>query len=76
MYIKTLTVYIEKVSRIKYIVSRNMIVTSSYRSGNTAAQIDFVLFRKSLRKLVIDVKVIPGEEVTLQHQLLVCDMKN
>ena len=26
-------------------------------------------------KLVIDVKVIPGEEVALQHQLLVCDMR-
>ena len=47
----------------------------TYRSGNTATQIDFVLFRKSLRKLVMDVKDIPGEEVALQHQLLVCDMK-
>ena len=41
----------------------------TYRSGNTATQIDFMLFRKSLRKLVMDVKVIPGEEVALQHQL-------
>ena len=40
---------------------------------NTAIQKDFVLFRKSMRKLVMDVKVIPGEEVVLQHQLLVCD---
>ena len=46
----------------------------TYRSGNTATQIDFMLFQKSLRKLVMDVKVIPGEEVALQHQLLVCDM--
>ena len=46
----------------------------TYRSGNTATQIDFVLFGKSLHKLVMDVKVIPGEEVALQHQLLVCDM--
>ena len=46
----------------------------TYRSGNTATQIDFMLFRKSLRKLVMDVKVIPGEEAALQHQLLVCDM--
>ena len=45
-----------------------------YRSGNTATQIDLVLFRKSLRKLVMDVKVIPVEVVALQHQLLVCDM--
>ena len=28
-----------------------------------------------MRKLVTDVKVIPGEEVALQNQLLVCDMK-
>ena len=35
----------------------------TYRSGNTATQKDFMLFRKSLRKLVMDVKVIPGEEV-------------
>ena len=26
-------------------------------------------------KLVTDVQVIPGEEVALQHQLLVCDMR-
>ena len=37
----------------------------TYRSGNTATQIDFVLFRKSLRKLVMDMKAIPGEEVAL-----------
>ena len=28
-----------------------------------------------MRKLVTDVKVIPGEEVALQHQLLVCNMR-
>ena len=46
----------------------------TYRSGNIATKIDFVLFRKSLHKFVMDVKVIPGEEVALQHQLLVSDM--
>ena len=35
-------------------VSRNVTVTSSH----TATQIDFKLFRKSLHKLVINVKVI------------------
>ena len=44
------------------------------RSANTATQIDFVLFQKSLRKLVMNVKVVPGVEVSLQHHLLVCDM--
>ena len=43
--------------------------------GNTATQTDFILFRRTMRKLVTDVKVIPCEEVALQHQLLVCDMR-
>ena len=40
-----------------------------------ATQIDFILFPRAMRKLVTDVKVIPGKGVALQHQLLVCDMK-
>ena len=47
----------------------------TYKPGNIATQIDFILFRRTMRKLVTDVKVIPGEEVALQHQLLVCDMR-
>ena len=47
----------------------------TYKSGNIATQRDFILFRRTMRKLVTDVKVIPGEEVALQHQLLVCDMR-
>ena len=47
----------------------------TYKSGNAATQIDFILFPRAMRKLVTDVKVIPGEEVALQRQLLVCDMK-
>ena len=41
----------------------------TYESGNIATQIEFILFRRTMRKLVTDVKVIPGEEVALQHQL-------
>ena len=44
-----------------------------YMSGNAATQIYFI--PRAMRKLVPDVKVIPGEEVALQHQLLVCDMR-
>ena len=33
------------------------------------------MFRKRMRKFVTDVKVIPGQEVAPQHQLLVCDMQ-
>ena len=47
----------------------------TYKSGNIATQIDFILFRRTMHKLVTDAKVIPGEEVALQHQLLVCDMR-
>ena len=47
----------------------------TYKSGNIATQRDFILFRRTMRKLVTGVKVIPGEEVALQHQLLVCDMR-
>ena len=47
----------------------------TYKSGNAATQIDFILFPRAMRKLVTDVKVIPCEEVALQHQLLVCDMR-
>ena len=46
----------------------------TYKSGNAATQIDFILFPRAMLNLVTDVKVIPGEEVDLQHQLLVCDM--
>ena len=60
--------------QLQYAIKKRESHLITYRSGNTATQIDFMLFRKSLRKLVMDVKVIPGEEVALQHQLLVCDM--
>ena len=36
-----------------------------YKSGNIAKQIDFILFHRTMHKLVTDVKVIPGEEVAL-----------
>ena len=47
----------------------------TYKSRNAAKQIDYILFARTMRKLVTDVKVIPGEEVALQHQLLVCNMR-
>ena len=45
----------------------------TYKSGNAATQIDFILYPRRMRRLVRDVKVIPGNEVALQHQLLICD---
>ena len=47
----------------------------TYKSGNAATQMDFIPFPRVMRKLVTDVKVIQGEEVALQHQHLVCDMR-
>ena len=47
----------------------------TYKSGNIATQIVFILFHRTRPKHVTDVKVIPGKEVALQHQLLVCDMR-
>ena len=45
------------------------------KSGKVATQIDLILFHRTMRRLVTDVKVIPGEEIALQHQLLVCNMR-
>ena len=47
----------------------------TYNSGNAATQINFILLSRAVRKFVTDVKVIPGQEVAQQHQLLVCDMR-
>ena len=47
----------------------------TYQSGNAAAQIDFILYRRSFRKQVSNVKVILGEECASQHRLLVGDFR-
>ena len=45
----------------------------TYSSGNLRTQIDYILYRKSFRGAVRNVKVIPSEECVQQHQLVVCD---
>ena len=45
----------------------------TYSSGGKRTQVDYVLYRRSFRRTVTNVKVIPGEEVVQQHFLLVCD---
>ena len=47
----------------------------TYQSGNAATQIDFILYRRSFRKQVSNVKVILGEEWASQHRLLVGDFR-
>ena len=47
----------------------------TFESGENRRQIDYILCRKQNFKLIIDVKVIPGEECVTQHKLLVCDLR-
>ena len=47
----------------------------TYQSGVAATQIDFILYRRSFRRQVSNVKVILGEECASQHRLLVGDLK-
>ena len=46
----------------------------TYSSSNHSTQIDYIIYRKSFRKAVNDVKVIPTEECVQQHNLLICDL--
>ena len=47
----------------------------TFTLGDHCTQIDYILFRRSLRKLIQDMKVIPSEECLAQHKLLVCTFK-
>ena len=47
----------------------------TYQTGNAATQIDFILYQRSFRKQVSNVKVILGEECASQHRLLVGDFR-
>ena len=46
----------------------------TYKSGPYCTQIDYFLVKGSDWKTVKDVKVIGGEEVAQQHQILICDL--
>ena len=43
----------------------------TYRSGNSASVIDYILVRRDNLVHVRDFKVIPGESISTQHRLLV-----
>jgi len=47
----------------------------TYSSGQHASQIDFILTRREDRRECLNCKVIPGECVVSQHQLLVSDFR-
>ena len=46
----------------------------TYRSGDRASQIDFLLYRRKDIKEIGNCKVIPGDHVTAQHRMLVMDL--
>ncbi|VFQ72995.1 unnamed protein product [Cuscuta campestris] len=47
---------------------------ATFVSGVGATQIDYLLLRRCDRMLCKDVKVIPSENITIQHKLLVMDV--
>ena len=47
----------------------------TYASGEGKSIIDFIIVRAEDRKLIRNVKVIPGLEIVRQHKLVVCDIK-
>ena len=47
----------------------------TYKSGVSCSQIDFFLIRKSDRKICLDCKVIPRESLTIQHRVMVIDVR-
>lgn len=44
--------------------------TITYKSGNNAAQIDYIMYRRSNIREVKDCRVIPGDHVAPQHRLV------
>ncbi|MBJ5565721.1 hypothetical protein JGG61_23040, partial [Salmonella enterica subsp. enterica serovar London] len=44
-----------------------------YESGGTKSMLDYILLRKADRRMVKNIKVIPGEECVTQHHLVVGD---
>ena len=46
----------------------------TFRSGEIETMVDYILVNNKYRSSVKDVKVIPGEEIVIQHCLLLMDM--
>ena len=71
---------------IDFSISNDMVIGNSlfhkrdehlitYKSGNRASQIDFLLYRRRNRNEIRNCKVIPGDHVAAQHRLLVVDLE-
>ena len=74
----------EGVSILEFATANNLLVGNTwfikkesqlitYCSGDKRTQVDYVLYRKSFRRAVTNVKVIHGEECAPEHGLLTCD---
>ena len=48
---------------------------NTYKSGVACSQIDYFLIKKSDRKLLMDCRVISGENLTTPHKVLVMDVE-
>ena len=70
----------------KFAVSNELVVSNSwfkkkfehlvtYQSGDCKTQIDYILYKRSFRKMVSNVNIIAGEECATQHRLVVGDFK-
>lgn len=47
---------------------------ATFSSGGCNTQIDYIMMKNRDKKFLKDVKVIPSEEVFIQHKLVVCDL--
>jgi hypothetical protein len=71
---------------LDFVVAFNLVIANTFfrmrdshlvnfSGGNRSSQIDFVLTRREDKQACLDCKVIPGENVVPQHNLVVTDFR-
>jgi hypothetical protein len=71
---------------LDFVVAYNLVIANTFfrkryshlvtfSSGHRSSQIDFVLTRREDKRACLDCKVIPGESVVPQHNLVVADFR-
>ena len=58
----------------QYLFHQRRVPSCDLNSGGSKSQIDFMLYRKTFKSMVKNVKIILGKKCALQHHLLVCDL--
>ena len=69
---------------LEFAVANNLVICNSmfekrtnhlvtYRSSGSASQVDYILVRQQIFRFVTNTKVLPGQQCTPQHKLLICD---